>query len=75
MYHWNDFFGPLIFITREEMRTAALALMYLRSSYEIQSLMPLQMGGALITAIPCLLLYYFAQRYFIAGIVMKGVDK
>jgi multiple sugar transport system permease protein len=75
MYHWNDFFGPLIFITKENLRTAALALMYLRSQYEIQSLLPVQMAAALITAIPCLLLYYFAQRYFIAGIVMKGVEK
>ena len=75
MYHWNDFFTPLIFITEEGMRTAALALMYLKSSYEINSMMPLQMAGALATAIPCLLLYYFAQQYFIAGIVVKGVDK
>ncbi len=75
MYHWNDFFGPLIFITKENLRTAALGLAYLKNSYEIQSLLGLQMAGALITAIPCLLLYYFAQRYFIAGIVMKGVDK
>lgn len=75
MYHWNSFFEPLIFITKESLRTAPLALMYLRSSYEIQSLMPLQMAGALITAVPCLLLYYFAQNYFIAGVVIKGVEK
>jgi ABC-type glycerol-3-phosphate transport system permease component len=75
MYFWNDFFGPLIFITQEGLRTAALALMYLRSTYEILSLLPLQMAGALVTAIPCLLLYYFSQRYLVAGIVMKGVEK
>jgi ABC-type glycerol-3-phosphate transport system permease component len=77
MYFWNDFFGPLIFITKESMRTAALALMYFKSgySYDVQNLLPVQMAGALLTALPCLALYYFAQRYFIAGIVMKGVDK
>lgn len=75
MYFWNDFFSPLIFITKENLRTAALALMYLRSTYEILSLLPLQMAGALVTAIPCLLLYYFSQRYLVAGIVMKGVEK
>lgn len=75
MYHWNDFFGPLIFITKESNRTAALGLAYLKNSYEIKSLLGLQMAGALVTAIPCLLLYYFAQRYFIAGLVMKGVEK
>lgn len=75
MYHWNDFFGPLIFITKESLRTAALGLAYLKTSYEIKSLLGLQMAGALISAIPCLLLYYIAQRYFIAGLVMKGVEK
>jgi ABC-type glycerol-3-phosphate transport system permease component len=75
MYHWNDFFGPLVFITKESLRTAALGLAYLKTTYEIQSLLGLQMAGALVTALPCLLLYYFAQRYFIAGIVMKGVEK
>jgi ABC-type glycerol-3-phosphate transport system permease component len=75
MYHWNDFFGPLIFITKENLRTAALGLAYLKSTYDIKSLLGLQMAGALVTALPCLLLYYFAQRYFIAGIVMKGVEK
>lgn len=75
MFHWNDFFGPLIYITEESNRTAALALMYLKSSQDVQSMMPMQMCAAIITVIPCLLLYYFCQRYFVAGIVVKGVEK
>lgn len=76
MFHWNDFFGPLIYITEESKRTSALALMYLKSSQDVQSMLPIQMCGAIITAIPCLLLYYFCQRYFVAGMtVSKGVDK
>ncbi|MCI8441648.1 MAG: carbohydrate ABC transporter permease [Provencibacterium sp.] len=76
MFHWNDFFGPLIYITKESNRTAALALMYLKSSFYVQSLMPTQMCGAIVTAMPCLLLYYFCQRYFVAGMtVSTGVEK
>ena len=73
MYHWNDFFKPLIYITRETNRTAALALMYLRSSKEVMSLMPVQMAASVVLALPCILIYYFCQRFFIAGMVYKGV--
>ena len=75
MFHWNDFFGPLIYITKESKRTAAFALMYLKGSQDVQSMMPMQMCAAIITVIPCLVLYYFCQRYFIAGLVVKGVEK
>ena len=75
MYHWNDFFAPLIYITREEWRTSALALMYLLNALEMQSTIPVQMAAAIITVIPCLVLYYFCQQYFVAGLVNKGVEK
>jgi len=75
MYHWNDFFAPLIYITKEEMRTSALALVYLLNTREMQSTIPVQMCAAIITAIPCLALYYFCQQYFVAGLVNKGVEK
>lgn len=72
MYHWNDFFKPLIYITRESNRTAALALMYLRSSKEALSMMPVQMAASVVLALPCVLIYYFTQRFFIVGTVYKG---
>lgn len=72
MYHWNDFFRPLVYITREESRTATLALMYMRTPQDVLTSMPSQVAGAVILAIPCVLIYYFCQRYFIAGIVYKG---
>jgi len=72
MYHWNDFFKPLIYITREQNRTATLALMYLRSTQDVMSSVPSQMAGAVVLALPCVLIYYFCQRYFIAGQVYKG---
>jgi ABC-type glycerol-3-phosphate transport system permease component len=76
MFHWNDFFGPLIYITKEAQRTSALALMYLKSEYSsANSMIPIQMTAALVTAIPCLLLYYFCQQYFIAGLINKNVEK
>lgn len=73
MYHWNDFFKPLIYITHEGNRTATLALSYLRASRDVMTSMPTQMAGAVMLALPCVLIYYFCQRFFIAGMVYKGV--
>jgi len=72
MFHWNDFFRPLVYITREANRTATLALLYMRTPQDILTSMPSQIAGAILLAVPCVLLYYFCQRYFIAGIVYKG---
>lgn len=73
MYHWNDFFKPLVYITKESYRTASLALMYLKQTKDVLSFMPTQMAASVVLALPCVLIYYFAQRYFIAGMVYKGV--
>ncbi len=72
---WNDFFGPLIYITKESQRTAAVALHYLKNTYEGTSSLPTTMAASILTIIPCLILYYFGQKYFVKGIVFKGVDK
>jgi ABC-type glycerol-3-phosphate transport system permease component len=72
---WNNFFEPLIYITKEKNRTAAIALHYLRNTYEGTSSLPMTMAASILTIIPCLLVYYLGQRYFVQGIVFKGVDK
>lgn len=72
---WNDFFTPLIYITREENRTASVALYYLKNTYESTSSIPITMAASFISIIPCVLIYYFGQKFFVHGIVYKGVDK
>ena len=70
---WNDFFGPLIYITKEENRTAAVALHYLKNTYENTSSLPITMAASIITVIPTIILYYIGQRYFTKGMVFKGI--
>lgn len=72
---WNDFFAPLIYITEEKHRTAAIALYYLRNTYERISSLPITMAASILTIIPALILYYLGQRYFFKGLVFKGTDK
>lgn len=72
---WNDFFGPLIYAVNEEQRTVAVALNYLKNTYEGTSSIPITMAASVILIIPSLIIYYLGQRYFVQGIVFKGVDK
>jgi len=73
MNAWNDFLGPLIYLSDEPKRTVALALAYFQGSARIGPQMHLMMAVAFVVLIPELLLFFFAQRLFIQGIVFTGV--
>jgi len=77
MAAWNDFYGPLIFLSSEGKRTAALALAIFNSAKGTNSgnRMHWAMAAATLTIIPTLLIFYRAQKYFVQGIVFKGVEK
>lgn len=68
---WNDFLGPLIYLSKMETFPLALALSYLRSTYRV--LWSELMVASFIAMIPPLLLFFIAQRYYIQGIVITGV--
>lgn len=70
---WNDFLGPLIYLSDEGKRTVALALAYYQGSARIGPQMHLMMAVAFVVLIPELFLFFFAQRLFIQGIVFTGV--
>jgi ABC-type glycerol-3-phosphate transport system permease component len=73
MDSWNDFLGPLIYLSDESHRTVALALAYFQGSARIGPQMHLMMAVAFVALIPPLLLFFFAQKLFIQGIVFSGV--
>jgi ABC-type glycerol-3-phosphate transport system permease component len=71
VYNWNDFLAPLIYLTSRDNRTLSLALRAFQTDY-LQSL-HLLMANSLVTLLPLLLLFFFAQRYFIQGIATTGI--
>ncbi|RHN99540.1 carbohydrate ABC transporter permease [Blautia sp. AM22-22LB] len=71
MNTWNDFLRPLIFINSEEKWTLAMGLAQFQGTYVSQ--WNQMMAGALISMLPILLVYIFAQKYFVQGIVMSGI--
>lgn len=69
---WNDFLGPLIVVKSDEMRTLPLAISALSTGHYVMS-WPLLMAGASFVVIPVLIVYLFAQRYFVEGIALGGL--
>lgn len=70
---WNDFLFPLIFLHSEEQATLAVALNSFRNQYGGVTDVHLLMAASLVTMIPCIVLFFVAQRQFVAGIQLGGV--
>ena len=68
---WNDFLRPLIFLNSQENWTLSMGLAKFQGTYVTQ--WNQMMAGALITMLPILVVYIFAQKYFVQGIVMSGI--
>ena len=70
---WNDFFAPLIFLINPEKFTVAIGLNTFRNSYgAAMDIAPL-MAMAPLSVLPILLLFVFAQKYFVQGITTTGL--
>ena len=70
--HWNDFFGPLIYLNREEMRTLALGLYYFKA-WEGVTNWGQMMAAATAMTVPVLVLFALFQRHFIQGVALTGI--
>jgi multiple sugar transport system permease protein len=69
---WNDFLGPLIFLTEPETFTMALGLQQYRSQFG-GSEWHLLMGASALLVMPIIVLFFFAQKTFIQGISTTGM--
>lgn len=70
---WNDFLGPLLYIHDEEMYTLQIGLQSFQSQSSTQ--WNYLMAGATMVMIPTVLLFFFAQKYFIQGMDLTGGTK
>jgi multiple sugar transport system permease protein len=74
---WNDYFGPLIYISHRENFPIALAIHQLRVSYMTpgihEMIYPYLMAVSTIVTVPILIMYFFAQRTFIEQISLTGL--
>lgn len=68
---WNDFLPPLIYLHDQSKYTISLGLNFFRSTYTIN--WAYLMAASLVTMLPVVLLFFFAQRLFIQGITLTGI--
>ena len=71
MGNWNDLLYPLMLTTTTEMRTLPSGLAMFVGE-RVTQYGP-SIAGSVISMMPLLLMYCFAQKYFIAGIAMSGM--
>lgn len=70
-FSYNDFLKPLVFINDSSKFTVQLGLASFRGMYTVQY--DLLMAASIFTLLPVLLVYIFAQKYFVEGIVTTGI--
>lgn len=68
---WNDFLGPLIYLSNEYKYTLQIGLQQFKQSSNTQ--WSLLMSAATLVALPIIILYFLVQRAFVEGITFGGV--
>jgi multiple sugar transport system permease protein len=68
---WNDYMWPLIMTNSEQMRTVQLGLTMFRGETSVE--WNLLMAATTLVVLPLMLLFLFAQKYFVQGIVTTGL--
>lgn len=70
-FEWNDFMGPLIYLSTTEKKTLQVMLRMFNTQYS--SNYALIMAAATVALIPVLVLFVFLQRYFVEGVATSGL--
>jgi multiple sugar transport system permease protein len=68
--NWNDFLWPIYTLFSPDKQTLPAGLSTLQSANSVRY--DLLMAGAMISAVPVLLLYAFTQRFIVEGIASAG---
>jgi ABC-type glycerol-3-phosphate transport system permease component len=69
---WNDFLGPLIYLNSPENRTLALALNAFKSQWGTTDAQ-LLMAASVVCMLPCVVLFFAMQKYFVESVAMTGM--
>lgn len=70
-YAWNEFTFALVFVKADNLMTIPVGLLAFQG--EMYSDWGVLLAGLVISALPIIVLYIFAQKYFISGLTAGGV--
>ena len=71
MNSWNAFLWPLVILRSPELKTLPLALAALQGQYTTQ--WDVVMAGSVVTILPMVAVYIFAQKYVIQSVAGTGL--
>lgn len=70
---WNDFFWPFIILTTpEDIKTLPIGLLSFRQTYGAVGDWGLILAGAVMSAIPVIIIFIVFQKYFLEGVSYGG---
>lgn len=70
---WNSFLEPLIYLSSPDMFPVSLGLNFFQDQYGTSIYFDRLIAASVLSMLPMLILFFFAQRYFIDGIQMTGM--
>ncbi|MEV6793509.1 carbohydrate ABC transporter permease [Streptomyces sp. NPDC051320] len=68
---WNDYMGPFIYLTDNNLWTVQIGLRSFIGQFNAQYAMI--MAGSVLSVLPILAIFLFGQRYFVRGIAASGM--
>jgi len=71
--YWNDFLGPLIYLTKMELYTMNVGMYFFMGGVNEAPQWNYLMAMSTLIALPVIVLFFVAQRYFIEGITFTGI--
>lgn len=71
--YWNDFLGPLIYLSDMKMYTLNVGMYFFMGGVNEAPQWNYLMAMSTLVALPVILLFFMAQRYFIEGITFTGM--
>lgn len=73
MFSWNDFLGPLIYLSDQAKGTLALGLGQFAGQQQPE--WALLMASSVLMMLPVIVLFFLFQKYFIQGFIMTGIKE
>ena len=68
---WNDFMGPLIYLSDQRLYPLSLGLYAF--NVQVGTNYGMMMAGSLLMTLPVIVVFFFAQKYFIQGVTLTGI--
>ncbi len=68
---WNDFMGPLIYLNDHRLYPISLGLFSL--NVQAGGNFGMMMASSFLMTLPVIIIFFFAQKYFIQGVTLTGM--